>query len=109
VQVDPINATLNAPGLSVLKLKYVKPLSSCSFKFKLRRYTVGELQHQQQQHSAPVHQQQPQQLGSASKSAKRKPTPGAGGREADKWSDGLWGAIANAEVGRCRLTLSNPR
>ena len=38
VQVDPINATLRAPGTERLKLNYEELLSNFGFKFKLRRY-----------------------------------------------------------------------
>jgi len=38
VQVDPINPTLKAPGPQHLILKYDKLLSTCAFKFNLRRY-----------------------------------------------------------------------
>jgi len=38
VQVDPIKATLKAPGTQRLKLQYDEPLSNFAFKFNLRRY-----------------------------------------------------------------------
>jgi len=38
VQIDPIKHTLKAPGINLLKLKYVKPLSKFAFKFNFRRY-----------------------------------------------------------------------
>ena len=37
MQVDPIKPTLKAPGITLLKLKYVEPLSKIAFKFNLRR------------------------------------------------------------------------
>jgi len=37
VLVDPMKPTLKAPGIKLLKLKYVKPLSKFGFKFNLRR------------------------------------------------------------------------
>jgi len=40
VQVDPINPTLKAPGIMLLKVKYGKPLSKFGFKFNLRRNTL---------------------------------------------------------------------
>jgi hypothetical protein len=39
VQVDPIEATLKAPGIKRLKLMRDDPLSNFAFKFSLRRYT----------------------------------------------------------------------
>ena len=38
VQVDPIKATLKAPGTKRLKLKCDEPLLSFAFKYNLRRY-----------------------------------------------------------------------
>jgi hypothetical protein len=42
VQVDPIIPTLKAPGTKRLKLQYDELLSSCPFKFSLRRYTTAD-------------------------------------------------------------------
>ena len=39
MQVDPIEPTVRALGTNRLKLKCDKLLSSCAFKFNLRRYT----------------------------------------------------------------------
>jgi hypothetical protein len=41
VRVAPIKPTLKAPATRLLKLTYVKLLSSFAFKFNLRRYTKG--------------------------------------------------------------------
>ena len=38
MQVDPIKATLKAPGTQRWKLKFFKLLSSFAFNFNLRRY-----------------------------------------------------------------------
>ena len=39
MQFDPINTTLKAPGIKLLKLKCDKPLAKFSFKFSLHCYT----------------------------------------------------------------------
>jgi hypothetical protein len=39
VQVDPIKATLEAPGIKRWKLNYDKLLSNFAFEFNLRRYS----------------------------------------------------------------------
>jgi hypothetical protein len=41
VQVDPIKATLKAPGTKRLKLKSDELLSSFAFNFNMRRYSKG--------------------------------------------------------------------
>ena len=42
MQVDSIEATVQAPGTKRLRLKHDEPLSSFAFKFNLRRYIEGE-------------------------------------------------------------------
>jgi hypothetical protein len=47
MQIDPIKATLKAPGSQALKEQYDKLLSTFAFKFNLRRYSKeqgGDLQ-----------------------------------------------------------------
>ena len=41
MQIDPIKLSVKAPGSERLKLKYEKLVSSCGFKFNLRRYNMG--------------------------------------------------------------------
>ena len=48
MQVDPIKATLKAPGSKRLKLKHDNLLSHFAFRFNLRRYTKAK------SHPAPV-------------------------------------------------------
>jgi len=38
VQLDPVKPTLKAPGIKRLKLECDELVSTCAFKFKLRRY-----------------------------------------------------------------------
>ena len=93
MQIDPIKPTLKAPGIKLLNLKYDKPLSHFAFKFNLRRYI--------------------EVLESATISLAEVP----------EGTDSLVMACTNFTdtsfnvlemvrcrvVGRCRLTLSNPR
>ena len=81
VQVDPIKPTLKAPGTKRLKLKYDEVLSNFAFRFHLRRYTTdGVLVHAFFMH----------------------------GTGADAAVVAELKALTRV-VGRCRLTLSNPR
>ena len=45
MQVDTIKPTLKAPGIKLLKVKYVTPLSDSAVKFNLRRYNPPAGQH----------------------------------------------------------------
>ena len=44
MQVDPLQFVLKAPGTVRLKLHHDKLLSTCAFKFKLRRYSEGKVE-----------------------------------------------------------------
>jgi hypothetical protein len=82
VQVVPIKPTLKAHGTKRLNLKYDEVLSSFAFKFNLRRYN-------------PVaNQRSLETLLALVEKARVK-----GGKR----------GATQAVVGRCRLTLSNPR
>jgi len=54
VQVDPVKPTLKAPGITLLKLKYDKPLSNSAFTFTLRRYSAGSARTASGRRSASV-------------------------------------------------------
>jgi len=43
VQVDPITSTLNAPGITFLKLEHDEPLSTFAFDFNLRRFDESNI------------------------------------------------------------------
>jgi len=104
VQVDPIKPTLKAPGTKRLKVQYDEPLLTFAINFSLRRYNVeddvshivGEAGGKARYISsteivcvAPI-------FGPASQAAQYP--PGA---------DAIAGTVG--KVGRCRLTLRNPR
>ena len=110
MQVDPIKPTLKALGAKRLKLGCYELLSSFAFKLNLRRYTQAAL-------PAPP-PPQPEQLAAPA-------AVGAGTRAqlADAVSDdvshlpamlvaalaGTQASLADDMVGRCSLTLWNPR
>ena len=82
MHVDPIKPQLIAPGTRRLKLKYDKPHLNFAFNFNLRRYTL-DLRHTRRfllEHCIMLDNDL--------------------ARYADDDDD--------SEVGRCRLTLSNP-
>ena len=85
VQADPVKPTLKAPGIELSKLKYDESLTTFAFKFNLRRYKWDKYI-------------VPQSL-----------KPGLN-FIAHHW--GRYGMLEmrrRLKVGRCRLTLSNPR
>jgi hypothetical protein len=90
VQLDHIKPTLKAPATKRLKLKHDKLLSNVAFKFKLRRYTMDELN-------------------------ANRPTDAASDDDVsdDDDDDDDAGEAGKAvfhkvKVGRCRLAVSNP-
>jgi hypothetical protein len=80
VQVDPIKPTLKPPGTKRLSLKCAELLSISAFEFNLRRYTTV------------VPSEPPDMRAAAFAAATAAVT-----------------ATGTATVGRCRLTLLNPR
>ena len=81
MQVDPIKPVLKAPGTKRLKLKCGQLLSNFAFNFNLHRYNEG------------VKTKLDTVLNNANDKT-RSVSAGVSGED--------------AEVGRCRLTLSNP-
>jgi hypothetical protein len=86
VRVDPIKPTLKAPGPQRLKLEFDGLLSISAFKFKLRRYNSGT---NYQMSHATFHS-----LNTANY---------------EELHTALLREEALYSVGRCSLTLSNPR
>jgi hypothetical protein len=85
VQVDPIKPTFKAPGTQHLNLIYNELLSNIGFKFDLRRYTE------------------------AASAAATRLTNFPGDEAALRAAKEAIAALMDATVGRCTLTLSNPR
>ena len=81
VQVEPIKPTLKAPGSERSKLKYDEPLSTLAFNFNMRRYTK-ELSYAHAVEASALRTQ---------------------------LADLRAQLTAALMVGRCRLTLSDPR
>jgi hypothetical protein len=90
-QVDPIKLTVKAPGSVLLKLRYDGSVSNFAFNFNLCRYTTeGHWRFQTGDDEAPG--------GFCDLLREKSTDPELAIRE--------WKAL---KVGRCRLTLSNPR
>ena len=93
MQVDPIKTQLKPPGTKRLKLKCDVLLSTSAFRLSWRRYT---------------------EAAAAGEGAAAAPPPAAEGEEGaaappEERTEDEIAASAAAKVGRCRLTLSNPR
>jgi len=100
VQVDPIKPKLKPPGTKLLKLKSDILVSTAAFKINLRRYIQELLQRGKKR------QDEGEGLSAAEREADGDKIKGLG---LHKELQGRGSGRPEVMVGRCRLTLSNPR